>query len=97
MERRGCGTYPGDGVSRLFLTTLLGLLTVAAPAASTPLTGGPPGRPLHVLTEELKPRTSGPTLPAGTTATTLSPDRRSIAALTPKRIVVFTRASGRRR
>ena len=81
---------------RFFLTTLLGLLAVTAPAASAPLVGGPTGSPLHLLSNDLKPRASGPTLPARTTATLLSPDRRRIAALTPKRIVVFARASGRR-
>jgi hypothetical protein len=83
-------------VSRFFLTTLLGLLAVTAPAASSPLVGGPTGNPLHLLSNDLKPRASGPTLPGRTTATLISPDRRRIAALTPKRIVVFARASGRR-
>src|SRR4051794_19777744 len=83
-------------VSRFFLTTLLGLLAVTAPAASSPLVGGPAGSPLHLLSNDLKPRASGPTLPARTTATLLSPDRRRLTALTPKRIVVFARASGRR-
>src|SRR5215208_5797536 len=85
-----------QAVSRFFLATLLGFLVVTAPAASAPLVGGPTGSPLHVLSNDLKPRAGGPTLPARTTATLLSPDRRRIAALTPKRIVVFARASGRR-
>jgi hypothetical protein len=83
-------------VSRLFLTTLFALLAVTAPAASAPLVGGPTGRPLHLLNTNLKPRAGGPALPARTTATVVSPDRRRIAALTPKRIVVFACASGRR-
>jgi hypothetical protein len=83
-------------MSRFFLTTLLGLLAVTAPAASAALVGGPTGSPLHVLSNDLEPRAGGPTLPARTTATVLSPDRRRIAALTRKRIVVFARASGRR-
>jgi hypothetical protein len=83
-------------VARFFLTTLLGFLAITAPAASARLVGGPMGSPLHLLNNDLEPRASGPTLPARTTATLLSPDRRRIAALTPKRIVVFARASGRR-
>src|SRR3954471_6690374 len=83
-------------VPRFFLTTLLGLLAVTAPAASSPLVGGPTGSPLHLLSNDLKPRAGGPSLPARTTATLLSPDRRRVAALTPGRIVVFARASGRR-
>jgi hypothetical protein len=87
-------TYHREDVSRLFLTTLLGLLAVTAPAASAPLVGGPTGSPLHFLSNDLKPRAGGPALPARTTATVLSPDRRRIAALTPTRIVVFARGSG---
>jgi hypothetical protein len=83
-------------VFRLFLATLLGLLVVTAPAASAPLVGGPTGRSLHLLSSDLKPRLGGPDLPARTTATSLSPDGRRIAALTAKRIVVFARSSGRR-
>lgn len=83
-------------MSRFFLTTLLGLLVVTPPAASAALVGGPTGSPLHLLGKDFKPRAGGPTLPARTTATLLSPDGRRIAALTPKRIVVFARASGRR-
>ena len=83
-------------MSRFLLITLLGLLAVAAPATAAPLVGGPTGSPLHVLSTDLKPRAGGPALPAGTTATVLSPDRRRIAALTRKRIVVFERGSGRR-
>jgi hypothetical protein len=80
----------------LFLTTLLGLLAVTAPAESAVLVGGPTGRPLHLVNKDLEPRAGGPALPARTTATLLSPDRRRVAALTPKRIVVFARPSGRR-
>jgi hypothetical protein len=83
-------------VPRLLLTTLVGLLAVAAPTAAAPLVGGPTGSPLHLLSNDLEPRAGGPALPAGTTATVRSPDRRRIAALTAKRIVVFARASGRR-
>lgn len=83
-------------MSRFLLTTLLALLAVTAPAAAAPLVGGPTGSPLHVLGSDLEPRAGGPVLPAGTTATLVSPDRRRIAALTPTRIVVFARGSGRR-
>jgi hypothetical protein len=48
------------------------------------------------LTDDLRPRSGGPRLPARATATVLSPDGRRIAVLTPRRIVVFARASGRR-
>jgi hypothetical protein len=74
----------------------LGFLALAAPAAAAPLVGGPTGSPLHLLSSDLQPRAGGPALPARTTATLHSPDRRRIAALTPTRIVVFARASGRR-
>jgi hypothetical protein len=84
-------------VARPFLTALLGLLTIVTPPASASLVGAPTGRPLHLLSKELTPRAGGPALPARTIATLLSPDRRRIAALTPGRIVVFARASGRRR
>jgi hypothetical protein len=83
-------------MARLFVTALLGLLGVAPPASSATLVGGPTGGPLHLLTRDLKPRAGGPALPARTTATALSPDRRRIAALTRKHIVVFARGSGRR-
>ncbi len=80
---------------RLLPLALLGLLAVAAPAASAHLVGGPTGGPLRLLTNDLEPRAGGPSLPARTTATLLSPDRRRVAALTHRRIVVFARASGR--
>lgn len=48
------------------------------------------------MSDDLTPRAGGPALPARTTATLLSPDRRRVAVLTPKRIVVFARRSGRR-
>jgi hypothetical protein len=51
---------------------------------------------LHLLTDDLRPRSGGPALPARATATVLSPDGRRIAALATERIVMFARASGSR-
>jgi hypothetical protein len=83
-------------VLRLPLTTLIAVLALTAPAAAAPLVGGPTGSPLHLLGSDLRARPGGPALPARTTATVLSPDGRRIAALTPMRIAVFARTSGRR-
>jgi hypothetical protein len=77
------------------LALVLAALTPGVATAST-LIGGPLGSPLRLLKPDLTARRGGPVLPRGTVATVLSPDRRQIAALTLRRIVVFNRRSGRR-
>jgi hypothetical protein len=79
----------------LALALVLAALTPTVAAAGS-LVGGPQGSPLRLLRPDLTARRGGPVLPRGTVATVLSPDRRRVAALTLRRIVVFERRSGRR-
>ena len=82
--------------SRLVAPLLALALLTPGVATASPLVGAPVGSPLHLLRPDLTARHGGRVLPRHTFATVLSPDRRRIAALTRRRIVVLDRRSGRR-
>src|SRR3954467_15100098 len=79
----------------LALALVLAVLTPGVATAAS-LVGAPAESPLRLLRPDLTARRGGPVLPRDTFATALSPDRRRVAALTRRRIVVFDRRSGGR-